>query len=104
MATKPVAKPASPQATVEPLPNFQSARAIPNPCCAVCNWWRPHSAGATGNCIAEPPRILVQVPSQVPVYYAEEIPLALRGSQFCVHPTTAAAEVCRLFQSKEIVP
>lgn len=72
-------------------------------CCQHCNWWRPHPDGATGNCIAEPPRIVVQVPSQVPIYYAAEIPLALRGSQFCVHPTTAAAEVCRLFQLKEIM-
>jgi hypothetical protein len=102
MATKAVVKPAAALAAVEPLPNPQSL--TPNPCCSLCNWWRPHSAGATGNCIAEPPRILVQVPSQVPVYYAEEIPLALRGSQFCIHPATAAAECCRLFQLKEIMP
>ncbi len=68
--------------------------------CAMCLWWRAHPGCLTGNCIAEPPRIVVQVASQVPIYYSQEIPLVLRGSQFCVHPTTAAAEVCRLFEGR----
>ena len=94
------------EAAVEPTEQPGPEQPGPEPTCCVCKWWRARLGSpmaAAGSCIATVPFLHVQVAGQLEGYYRPEVGLAYRESgpastYFCVHPSTASCDVCRLFE------